>query len=439
MSNTPDLPPPVPPTVIPPVVATLDPDLANAYLAGVPGVVQAVANGMTTNAMIVNDLIRTGASMAGMPSAIVQMVSERQKEIDAQREVENERVRKLAAGVLGAAMVATNANAGMYYGGEAPSRDYVTNPPSSAEFSLMNDAEKALWRAGVLAITADRWANLSTEQRNQTTTLAVQDAQETGQKVGLTMGQLLARARDDAELGADGIERLKALKAVNKNVDDWLASNPGKTVQDYAEYLACTNTGLSDAQKRYAVEAFGIKDASSDAERARAASEPAMNAAATGQIAEQLASTQEIVGATQKSTEKLAAIAVAQETPGLNGSVPVAPAATTAVVEGDNAMMGGRASSSEQIRAAGTDNLAAGATVDTQVAKAELQTARPDDYGNEDTAPRKPSIVASNLGNGPDSKLAQLGAPAEAANDPKAPVAEPERPRVASLSQGMGA
>lgn len=446
MSNTPDLPPPVPPTVIPPVVATLDPDLANAYLAGVSGVVQAVANGMTTNAMIVNDLIRTGASMAGMPSAIVQMVSERQKEIDAQREAENERVRKLAAGVLGAAMVATNANAGMYYGGEGEAKGSsysATNPPSSAEFSQMNEAEKAAWRTSVLATTEKDWIGASQDARTQTVAIAQQDAADSRSKVSRTQVELTNAMLHDDQLGDSIPERQKSMKAVLKSVDEWKDANPGKSPQEYADHLLCTQHDLNAAQMAYAVQLLAIKQGSTQAELAVAQGVLTGQAEERGDHQASLAGVKNTVANTQAATDSLNAGRTAMaSSPYLTPQVE--QQVVRAGVESNTAMKDGVNSAAPEIMVAGTANLAAGATVDTQVAKAnfeekiKVEAAMSDEYAS-DTPARKPSIAASNLGNGPDSRLAELGARPEAANDPKAPAAEQERPRVASLSQGMGA
>lgn len=110
MSNTPDLPPPVanvPPTAVPTIVDSLEPELAAAYRAGHPAVMQAVAAGATTTQMVVNDMIRQGMT-TGMPPGVQQLIDQRKKELDDQSAAENERLRKLAAGVAGLGLMAAS-------------------------------------------------------------------------------------------------------------------------------------------------------------------------------------------------------------------------------------------------------------------------------------------------------------------------------------------
>lgn len=417
MSNTPDLPPPVPPTVIPPVVATLDPDLANAYLAGVPGVVQAVANGMTTNAMIVNDLIRTGASMAGMPSAIVQMVSERQKEIDAQRE----RVGKLVASAVGLGLMAASI--------PAAAEDAATSSSATADRDMWRNVSSA----ELAQMSYAQWSGLTEGQKKGLIDETVDRADGAMTKAGGCLREVVDK------ITADSKEKNLSTDATNDRIRNILTAvtqpwnDQGldlKTPEGRAGAQANIDK-LPPEDRQLAQEALSAYTSVSHADAARTDASTAARPETDDRSKH--ANVTSAHGHIAKVEQNVVSLHAA---PDVSTAAPIAADTDREKLEGARLANDGE---QQRLNAARLAEQSAGATVDTQVAKAELQTARPDDYGNEDTAPRKPSIVASNLGNGPDSRLAQLGAPAEAANDPKAPVAEPERPRVASLSQGMGA
>lgn len=445
MSNTPDLPPPVPPTVIPPVVATLDPDLANAYLAGVPGVVQAVANGMTTNAMIVNDLIRTGASMAGMPSAIVQMVSDRQKEIDAQREAENERVRKLAASAVGLGLMATAAQGGMYYGGEGEAKGSsysASNPPTSAQFALLSEAERSAYLNSVMAETLSQWSSHPPEVRQQHLTNSMLNAEDT-----------MKRGRDEvvrieSEMRAKGLSEAEMAKVRSVYADVDTNSPAGQqTIKDRIRDLYQTDPALVGYAQEM-VAAVTMTFAGGDGYNTAYGGK---GADANGNLKDSKEAFDKSVSTVENGTAA-AANALCMNPDDYRTRAAISTAADVNATQADAALQSMAAQAAPTPSAEATvnqtvsANLVAGATVDTQVAKAnfeekiKVEAAMSDEYAS-DTPARKPSIAASNLGNGPDSRLAELGARPEAANDPKAPesIAEPERPRVASLSQGMGA
>lgn len=439
-----------PPSAVPSIVDTLDPDLAAAYRSGNPTIMNAVAAGMTTTAMVVNEIIRMGGALNGLPPGVQALVNERKAAMDEQAAAENARLAKLAAAAVGAGLMATNipqgAEGGMYYGesrsAQAPAYS-ATNPPTTEQFSQMSEVEKAAWRTSVLATTDKNWAEASQDARTQTVAIAQQDAADSQGKVSSAQIELTNAMLHDDRLGSSIPERQKSMKAVLQSVDEWKNANPDKSPQEYADHLLCTKHDLNTAQVAYAVQLLAIKQSSTHAEQAVEQGVVAAQAEERRDHAASLAGVKNTVANTQAVTNKLTAgqTAIASSpylTPEVKQQV------VQAGVESNAAMKEGVGSAAPEIMTAGTANLAAGATVDTQVAKAnfeekiKVEAAMSDEYP-EDSAPRKPSIAASNLGNGPDSKLAQLGALPEAANDPKAPAVEPERPRVASLSQGMGA
>ncbi len=169
MSNIADSnnePPPVPPTVIPSVVDTLDPDLAAAYRAGNPTIIQAVNAGMTTNAMIVNEVIRMGGGMSGLPPAIQSMVTERQKEMAEQAEAENARLKALAAGVVGMALMGSNIAKGGEYYGDAPTNKTANNPyTNSGTLSQEQISQIQQDMAYVSSISRNQYDAMSPEEQ----------------------------------------------------------------------------------------------------------------------------------------------------------------------------------------------------------------------------------------------------------------------------------
>lgn len=170
-NSTPEnLPPPVAPEKIPSIVDTLDPDLAAAYRSGNAMVIQAVNSGMTTSQMIVNEIIRSGGSIAGLPPGVQTLVTERRKELDAQAEAENERLRKLAAaGATLFAMGTNGAGAGELYGAGGRSYPAGTQPDylQNRSIDTMSSHERQEYFGNIGRMTTGQWLQQSESQQIQ--------------------------------------------------------------------------------------------------------------------------------------------------------------------------------------------------------------------------------------------------------------------------------
>lgn len=437
MSNIADSnnePPPVPPAVIPSIVDTLDPDLAMAYRSGNAMVIQAVNSGMTTSGMIVNELIRTGASMAGMPPGVQSLVTDRRKEMEEQAEAERARLAKLAAAVVGMGMMATNiAQGGQYYGGEgnAP-RNYSTNPPSGQEFAGMGEGERSAYYQGIRAMSVEDWSAAPQATRDQHIANVSTGAQD-GLNKASDAYSVVEEMQADTRLGATETERLKSMAKLQGHATDWLAANPGKNLEDYADHLLCSKHDLSPVEMRYAVK-FAAADKGWDtAKEGVAAADRARDAEDRKDPAGSKAEVDTAIDRINKLAETMRAPEAIQAKKGhLFGSDRAMDSVKTEVGAAPADVDGG-------LRAAGKNNLAAGAGVDEAVAKADKK-AQLEDGGFEEEAPQLASAPPRLTINAqPLAAAGQLQPEGVvAANDPKGPAPEQERPRVAAASQGMG-
>lgn len=424
-----------PPSAVPSIVDTLDPDLAMAYRSGNPTIMNAVAAGMTTTAMVVNEIIRMGGALNGLPPGVQALVNERKAAMDEQAAAENARLAKLAAATVGAGLMATNI------------------PAEAGDGSAA--AEKTAYEARVMQTyaekgnTGDYWRNdfiqlLRSDPAMADKVLGAEEKKAQDQKQQMTefLSVDAAAARMEAFLLANKDDQ-ELMKHLNSPEADLLCFREGaawleKNSDKYYDY----QLRFSDLQQARLLEDLKQQGYAGDAAKhpaivlmekreeiirqMREEQDPTKKEELAKQYADFRDQNKQFFELTEKGDlSKAAALAVDMDKSGQKLYAQAAASANGPDV----------AAVEMQRQQANTQQV----TVDTQVAKAELRAPMQADEYAEDTSARKPSIAASNLGSGPDSKLAQLGALPEAANDPKAPAVEPERPRVASLSQGMGA
>lgn len=434
MSNIADSnnePPPVPPTIIPSVVDTLDPDLAAAYRSGNPTIIQAVNAGMTTNAMIINEVIRMGGGMTGLPPAVQAMVAERQKEMAEQAAAENARLAKLAAGVIGLGLMATNiAQGGEYYGGEGTaSRNYFTSPPSSQEFASWDSAQRLAYYDQRQAMTLDQWDAIGTGARQEHHTRDVEHGDS-------EMNANVERMQDlYREMKANLTpEQMQVVYGVVENlpVGTDVGSPEGRRLmQEQAAKLSRENPSIPTHYfERYAEYQEAVLDGAAIA-----------SAGYAGQAANQAGN----VSTSHTAQQTAAAIAAELERKKLAKTLDQRTDLDRQV-DSIMAAAGDKGGAKPfdtkgEIRAAGVDSLESRAKADGTVAKAEKRADLADGGGLEEETPQVASAAPRLTINAqPLAAAGQLQPEGVvAANDPKGPEPEQQRPRVATPSQGMGA
>lgn len=411
--------PPAPPEHVPSVVDTLDPDLAAAYRSGNAAVIQAVQSGMTTNALIVNELIRTGASMSGMPPAVQALVNERRQQMDEEEAAKQARMAKALAAVVGAGILASNIpQGGMYYGGEGtqanPDRDMWRNV-SSAELALMSYAQWSslteTQKQGLMAETTDRAQDLK-DKAGKALFGIIETVRADSEAKGLTAEQNTERTRDilgaiTQTVNQDGLdlktpEGLAAARAniarlkpedqalALKALDAYAAVFQGQAAED--KMTAARHPGATDRQQ------YGL------------------TTDANGNIA---IGTQHIE---QAQTPAELRAAYGQSQIGMRAAADTADAAPADTVAG--------------AKLAGADNLAARATVDSGAAKADAKVLTQADGYDEAPTTAAPRLTINAQPLAAAGMLQPEGV--VAANDPQAPDPEQQRPRAASPAQGMG-
>lgn len=421
------------------VVSHLEPEVEAAFRSGNSAVIQAVMGGANTTQMVVNDMIRQGVT-TGLPYGVQQLVEQRLKEIEQQQANKNNYLREIAAGVVGMATMAGAAEGGMYYGGEGQQRNYMTNPPSSYEFSQMNAEQRAAYMDQVNQISADpaKWNSMTSEARTQTianvntqTDIRVGDAADRAADV-------TTRAIDSYMAKGETLEQAQVHnREVASEVRKWLDANPTKTVADYAGYIEKEDTKLSQDDKIWAVERAKEMKAHKQEVSTQMTAREAQRADQNGQIEESRVQTQKT---TQLMNESNLQAALDADTvyafSVLNGrNVSRTAAEANAAMEATEAARGEQAAS---VQATNTENLTVRASLDAKRASAELaqSTAKMDGYDEQPAAVRSATVDASPLGPNGKAGLSQLGTVPElvAANDAPELQRRPQAP-----SQGMGA
>ena len=410
-----------PPTVIPSIVDTLEPDLAAAYRGGNAAVIQAVAGGATTTQQVVNDMIRMGVT-TGLPPGVQELVSARLEETRKQAAAESGQLGKLAAEVIGIGLMATGAAAAEQGAGAGdPNREMWKNT-SSAELAQMSFQD---------------WSKLSEGQKQGLTVETGARAQDLKTEASKILGDLIDQVRRDSD--AKGLtaeqnqERTRdILTAVTQTVN-----HDGLDLKT-PEGLAAAKANIAKLKPEDQALALKVLDAYAAVYHGQAAedkvagaskpgtSDPDRHHLITGANGNIAAGTQHIEQA--KTLEQQGA-AYAESDAALRAAARIADSGGTT-------------------RAAGSDNLDAGAKVDDAAAKTEKKAALADGGFDEEpatqvasAAPRAPSIDIPGGIVGPASPLlAQLGVPvAPAANDPAPLAAEAPEKRRPVAGAGMTA
>lgn len=432
------------------VVNSLEPELAAAFRSGNPSVIQAVLGGATTTQMVVNDLIRTGSSLTGLPPGVQQLVDQRVKEIQEKQAAENDALKKLVAGTLGVAVMASTAEAGMYYGGEGNS-SY-----KNKDYADMSAAEKATYLNYVANLSYEEWQAKSPQDQKKmvtntqlmadekmTTTAndqTIADYEKLLKERGVAQEEVTKRLQsvtDAASLQGPPDENPGSYNAksdlhntiekINKLEDPEMREAALRKLASNQEYTAAflaamgLSTGQNELNNGKSDTAYDILKR--EAERMREAA--LQTEALKKQAAQAMQSTAEMK----------------------NGSSP--EAAATAVNEartlGDKSVELQRSINQE---VAGSDAYQ-GSTKAMQAANyaaAELRAtaaapAADDDFASSATTAqtRPPTITATALGPGGAAGLAQLGAPETVAANDVPGVEGPQQRRTPTASMGAGA
>lgn len=414
------------------VVNSLEPELAAAFRSGNPSVIQAVLGGATTTQMVVNDLIRTGSSLTGLPPGVQQLVDQRVKEIQEKQAAENDALKKLVAGTLGVAVMASTAEAGMYYGGEGSQKvDY------SKSVNEMNAAERSAYWGALANMNEEQWNKLSSQQQQQIFTngqIAGDASQGQAQQNGADYAARIAALPPD--------QRQDVAKDIEEN-GDFFDVVDGKPVLNPQKYQAAIQqirkNGGPNVDLKLQGLAIAAQNQGATAQQISAAQSPNIEGAREigtgGQMVER--ATQDLKGLVAQMESGHINPGQAQQLTA--ASYEKADAGMRQVADNVSGVSADVAASAERMS---KDNLAARQQVD--VAIDQTKVAAKDDVGLslDDDSPAKTAGAAPRLSiNAQPLAVAGMLQPegVVAANDPLIPVPDQQRPRVASPSQGMGA
>lgn len=442
--------PPVPPTNIPAVVATLDPDLAAAYNAGNSTIIQAVNAGMTTSAMIVGEIIRMGGSLAGLPPAVQTLVTERQKEMTQEADAANARLKALAAGVIGLGVMASNipAESSMYYGGEGMTRTEKSSPygefGSWAEWSkaVSREMEDVSQRAASRAEISDTtWRQgMTHDERVVSAGATVTDSKQVLKRLGEERKQL------DTELASD-----KYSPEDRQLIEKMTAT--GGSAEAGGLY---TEQGRANARKQIEAMPDHLRDIATRMYANAASSLDQLRGLKHGIDGKEVTVTGSPDGKpslTEADRETQRQADILRERARLNPSLACANSErlhpdfakdkTTldAASASDRAMQQSAGSKSVTTQQVGAEVQDVRAKVDGAVVAASAKPQADDDYGADAATPKMASAAPRLSINAQSLAAAGMLQPegGVAANDPQKPAPEAERPRVAKPSQGMSA
>jgi len=431
------------------IVDRLDPDLAAAYRSGNSAIIQAVNNGMTTSEMIVKELIRTGVSMVGLPPGVQILVNERQKEMDAQREAENARLKALGAGVFAAAMSGSNiAEGSMYYGegkGNQASNSnayYMTNPPSSDDFRSWDEKRRMEYLEAVSSMSTQQWGEeLKKEDRHQ----HLENAKAENERKMDEAGKALVAALD--QMKNDGLTP-QEIEMVQGTLSGDPATPEGKAaMRESREKLAKSHPYLAKYVDAYQAPVIAVYEGAHG-----------RNDAYDGQKAndndDHDGSKKKFKTSLDRAKESTAVLKDAPTFASCSARPEGAPAAT--ITEADDAKVKALIESDAALSDA-SKLLKKGAG---QPNAAELESVRKDNIGartkHADASVKQAALtetltVADEFGDAPAAAprltinaqpLASVGMLAPegvaVANDAKPAAPEREKPRVSSPGQGMG-
>ncbi len=139
----------------------LDPDMARAITEGNGPVIQAIANGATTNAEITQRLIGLGLT-TGLPPGLQQMVNEQMRQNDEKKhdaDIRAERLERLASGAFGMGLT----------GGDGSGQTGSSGSSSSGvrPISEMSMAERTVYFDGLLNMSNKEWRDIGHEARHE--------------------------------------------------------------------------------------------------------------------------------------------------------------------------------------------------------------------------------------------------------------------------------